>query len=239
MKRFTDSNKWRDLWFRRLTPHGKLAYMFLLDAVDNAGVWEPDFDLADFQIGEPLNWIAVQQEFGDRLHVLASGKWLLTRFIAFQFGELREDCKPHQQVVRLIEQHGIGELIKGYSKGIHAAKDKEKDKDKDKDQEKDTDKEKDKDSGESQFEAVWSAFPKKTGKKEARPQIVAAIKAKGFEPLLERVQAYAAAVARWPEADRCFVPDPVRWFKRGHYDDDPAAWERKAPNTGAKLTFMR
>ncbi len=90
----------------------------------------------------------------------------------------------------------------------------------------------------AQFERVWQVYPKKSGKKEARKEVLAAIKAKGFDALLAAVNAYAAAVALWAPADRQYVPDPVRWFKRGHYDDDPATWQR-GNSTGKQLPLMR
>jgi hypothetical protein len=228
MKRFTETEKWRDPWFRKLSPDAKLAFLFMLDNADNAGVWQPDYDMAEFQIGKPMAWPLVLEEIGQRVRLLASGKLLIVGFISYQFGTLRSECKPHQQVLRLISQHGIASLLKEYSKGTQAPQDQDKDKDKDQDQEKDQDKE-------SQFAQIWAAYPKKSGKQDARPQVFAAIKSKGFAELLEAVQAYAAAVAEWPEADRCYVPDPVRWFKRGHFDDDRATWKRK---TFSKLPEM-
>jgi uncharacterized protein YdaU (DUF1376 family) len=79
-------------------------------------------------------------------------------------------------------------------------------------------------------ESIWALYPKKTGKKAATREIITAIRAKGAARIRERVQAYAAAVAQWPEDERKFVPDPVRWFKRGNYDDDPQTWQRKSAN---------
>lgn len=89
------------------------------------------------------------------------------------------------------------------------------------------------DLGPTQFETVWALYPKKSGKREAQRHIEAAIKARGFEQIKSAVTAYAQAVARWPVDERKFIPDPVRWFKRGHYDDDPGTWARLAPGHAA------
>jgi len=78
----------------------------------------------------------------------------------------------------------------------------------------------------SDEESVWALYPKKKGKQEALPQIRKAIKAHGLTRILERTRAYRDAVSLWPEDERKFVPDPVRWFKRGQYDDDPETWKR-------------
>ena len=38
--------------------------------------------------------------------------------------------------------------------------------------------------------------------------------------------AYAAAVRRWPPAERDFVKGVLAWYRNGCYSDDPATWER-------------
>jgi len=51
MKRFTETEKWRDPWFRKLSAGAKLAFLYIIDNCDNAGVWTADKELADFSIG--------------------------------------------------------------------------------------------------------------------------------------------------------------------------------------------
>lgn len=135
-KRFTETEKWSDPWFRKLDHRVKIGYLYLLDRVDNSGVIDMDTELANFQIGIEIDWLMVSTQLGDRLEILPSGKWHLTRFVAFQFGELNPECKPHAQVIRLSGSHGI----KGYSKGMHTPQDKDKDKDKKQETDKDTEK---------------------------------------------------------------------------------------------------
>ncbi len=81
---------------------------------------------------------------------------------------------------------------------------------------------------ELEAESVWALYPKKKGKKDAMREILEAIRTVGIERIRERTQAFAAAVNQWPEEERKFVLDPVRWFKRGNYDDDPKTWLSKA-----------
>lgn len=139
-KRFTDSDKWKDKWFRALRPEWKLAYCYLLDNCDHAGVIEIDEDLANFQIGVAIDWEDFLDTCGDRTARLKSGKIWLTKFIDFQYGELSRECRAHSPVFQSIEKH---RLCIGYPKGIHTLKDK----DKDKDIVKDMDKAKDIESG--------------------------------------------------------------------------------------------
>jgi hypothetical protein len=89
-----------------------------------------------------------------------------------------------------------------------------------------------------QPEIIYQAYPLKVGKAKALVAIRKAIKS-GISPdsLLERTQAYAAAVSRWTPAQRYspegrdFVPHPASWFNAARYEDDPSTWERKAPVT--------
>lgn len=135
MKRFTETAKWDDPWWHALSPRNKLAWQYLCDKCDAVGVIDLNRALADFQIGDAVDWDAFIELSGARLRTLPNGKLWLTGFIAFQYGKLSTDCKAHRPVFSLIEKHGIGEWVsKGYPVGSepHKEKDKEKEKDKDK-----------------------------------------------------------------------------------------------------------
>lgn len=129
MKRFTETDKWKDPWFRRLDGRLKLLWMWLCDQCDHAGIIDPDMDLAAFQIGVVVTEMDLAA-FDGRLSKLQNGKWMLTKFIAFQYGELSVDCRAHGPVFKSLENNRVS---KGYAKGIHTLQDKDKDKDKDKD----------------------------------------------------------------------------------------------------------
>lgn len=73
----------------------------------------------------------------------------------------------------------------------------------------------------SKAELIYLAYPKRVGKKDALPAIEAAIKAIGFDELLEATKAFAAS----PKGRGKFVKDPVRWYRGGCYADDRSVWE--------------
>ncbi len=84
-------------------------------------------------------------------------------------------------------------------------------------------------------EAIYGIYPRKEGKKAAIKAIVKVLKA-GEVTELElqaTVSRYSAAVAKWPEQDRTFIPHPATWFNQGRYLDDPATWIRD-PDSAAK-----
>lgn len=218
MKRFTETDKWRDSWFRKLKPLSKLAFLYVVDNCDAAGVWDPDYELANFTIGEEINWVGLSDEFGGRLVKLKCGKWHLTRFVEFQYGDLVEECRPHAKVLQLLRAHGIP-----YKKGIERVSIPtgiRQDKD-------NTGQDKTPDLAIS-AEMVYAAYPRKEAKQDALKAISKAAVRCPLPRLLAATQAYAAAVAKWPIDDRQYVPHPASWFNGGRYDDDPANWERKS-----------
>lgn len=139
MKRFTETQKWEDPWFRRLSPEMKNLWQWLCDRCDNAGVIDPDLDLASFQIGYqyPMDTLSA---FGDRVCKLPCGKWFIPKFIEFQYGQLSADCKAHKPIFMSLQKHSINTLSIGYPKGIHTLQEKEKEKEEEKETEKDQEK---------------------------------------------------------------------------------------------------
>lgn len=104
MKRFTETQKWADPWFRKLKPEIKLLWQWILDNCDHAGVIDVDLELASFHIGYPYP-IDTLSELGDRVVKLECGKWHIPKFIPFQYGELSEDCKAHNPVFASLKKH--------------------------------------------------------------------------------------------------------------------------------------
>lgn len=133
-KRFTDTNKWKDSWFQDLPSKYKLFWIYLLDECDAAGVWKPNIRRATFQIGEPFEESELKRIFAERLTVTDTGYWFINKFIPFQYGELKDNCKPHLSVINILKNHSI----KGYTKGMHTLKDKEKDKDQEEEKDKES-----------------------------------------------------------------------------------------------------
>ena len=49
--------------------------------------------------------------------------------------------------------------------------------------------------------------------------------------LRQRTHRYAEIVARWPEGELQFVPNPLRWFTERRYEQDDRLWQR-TPKAG-------
>lgn len=141
-KRFTDNELWQKQWFMDLSPIEKVAFFYIKDACDCVGVWNPNFKLADFLIGEGVNWGELRKKLNGNVELLSDGKWFIIDFVRFQYGELTEKCKPHKKYIQVLKNHGLFErVLKGYTKGIDTLQEKEEEKELEKDKEKEEEKE--------------------------------------------------------------------------------------------------
>src|SRR4030095_15481634 len=132
MKRFTETTKWFDPWFVRLSARHKLLWLYICDYCDASGVIDFCEEIASLQIGAEVS----EKDFdvlGDRVLKLPSGKWLICKFLAFQYVTVNRKCPAHKPVLRLIEENGLNRLSNTLSNRVlDNLKEKEKDKDKDK-----------------------------------------------------------------------------------------------------------
>jgi len=132
-KRFTDSRKWNDPWFRKLPLQYKLFWYYLLDTCDHAGIYKVDIEHANFCIGKEVDLESILHLFNknkERITVISEEEWFISGFINFQYGELHENSKTHISVIAILKSKGV---YKGYTRGMDTTKDKDKVKDKDKD----------------------------------------------------------------------------------------------------------
>jgi uncharacterized phage protein (TIGR02220 family) len=113
MKRFTETTKWSDPWFRRLSERAKLLWGYLTDNCNAVGLIDLDFDAASFHIGGKVEEKHLT-ELGDRLQRLQGGKIFIPKFIPFQYGTLSDSCPAHKPVFRLIETHHLIHSELGY-----------------------------------------------------------------------------------------------------------------------------
>ena len=136
-KRFTDSTKWKKPWFRKLKPEYKVFWFYLLDQCCHAGIWEVDFELAEFFCGK-LDINEIKKVFSKQIKEFDQGKrWFIQDFIDFQYGELNDKVNAHKSAINRLKKYKLyknNKLLINSSKAVvSTVKDKDKDKDLDKD----------------------------------------------------------------------------------------------------------
>lgn len=144
MKRFTETNKWFDPWFRKLSYQAKLLWFYLVDHCDNIGLVEVDLLLVSSDCGTKIASEHLA-ELKDRVQVLDDGKIFLPKFIGFQYGTLSSNCVPHKKLIEAIRFHSLTQTFKGFlypssrvDNTLHSrAKEKEEEQEKDKEEEED------------------------------------------------------------------------------------------------------
>jgi hypothetical protein len=132
-KRFIDTSLWtQNKWFRKLKPKHKLFWVYLICNCDTVGVWEEDFELASYIIGEEFSKSEIDEIFAEKIKWFCGKKLWIVDFCNFQYGPLIEENKnnkPHQSYINLLKKHS---LWIEYEKSFKRLKDKDKEKDMDK-----------------------------------------------------------------------------------------------------------
>lgn len=148
-KRFTDSRKYQDPWFRHLNPRYKLIWDYVIHACDHAGIWKVDFDLASFCIGDTYTYEEVSTNLKDKVVMLSKNKWFIPKFIEFQYETLNPENRVHNSVINILTKSGVNKPLISTLQGC---KDYNKDKDKDK-------------YSETDIQTFFNYYLLKTGKK--------------------------------------------------------------------------
>lgn len=107
-KRFTDADKWEDEWFCEQTPAVKLFWIYLCDRCDQAGVWNVNWRLVSFHVGQGIQ-AEVEAAMEGRITAIAEGrKWFIPGFIRFQYPAGLSDKSPvHIRIRKALSAHGI------------------------------------------------------------------------------------------------------------------------------------
>ena len=131
-KRYTDTEKWKKQFLKRLSSKHKLFWQFINDDCDHSGVWYVDIEVASIRVGEKIDLPEALKAFNEdetRIVEIDNGKkWLILPFIPFQYGEvLSEKNRLHTSVSESLRKHGF-EYAKGLIRALYGPKVKVKDK---------------------------------------------------------------------------------------------------------------
>lgn len=107
-KRFTDSDKWKKIWFRKLSPAEKCFWNYLTDNCNHAGIWDVDFETAFHFIGQKLDESKIRLTFQKQFVEIDGGKrWFIIDFIEFQYGKLNPENKAHKNIIPLLNKYNL------------------------------------------------------------------------------------------------------------------------------------
>lgn len=109
--RFTNSEKWRNPWFRRLPSPAKLVWLYLNDECDHAGIWTADYEMAGL-LGLKFSRRDLDTWFTAKLIHLSTEKIFIPSFIDEQYfrglqGRFNPSNKAHGSIIAIFRAHGI------------------------------------------------------------------------------------------------------------------------------------
>lgn len=151
-KRFMTTELFEDAWFMDLPAKYKLFWIYLLTRCSNSGIWQVNWKLAQFYVGDNLEPVEVKRIFADRVKEFEDGKyWFIPKFIQFQYGERLSRTNPAtMKVIKALEDYKLFDFLpktkisEGASKHLQSSLQGAQDKEEDKEEEEDKDKAKDK-----------------------------------------------------------------------------------------------
>jgi len=114
-KRFTDSEKWQDVWFTELSNDNKIIWLYLLDTCDNAGIFKLNLKLLNFNCSTNITVEEFISIFKKRITQVNEECWLINKFCYYQYGAdflTSKNKAVEKAVIRLI-QLGVIKNIKG------------------------------------------------------------------------------------------------------------------------------
>jgi len=249
-KRFTETAKWVDPWFRQLTPNSKLLFLYILDSCNNAGFLEVDEEMILFQTGIPAKDFLGAKQGLIRGIMEIDGWFWVKNFLRHQKNDtLNPTNNAHKQIIALLldQSARFGEidefaeilerenlapkqpLNRGTGKGNGKGKGKGKEECVNKSVFT---------HAESDVRKIYAAYPKRVGGSKALAIIDAALNKVDADELLAKVTAYAGSVAG---TDPKFIPLPTTWFNQERWLDEVGEasvdWESYAEPD--KLKFMK
>lgn len=104
MKRFSETDKWRDPWFRSLSAPAKLVFLYVIDNCNNAGFLELDKELLVIFTKMKSEHLEGALEALKRGIIGASGWVWVRRFLRHQKNEdLNPENPAHKQIISLLK----------------------------------------------------------------------------------------------------------------------------------------
>jgi hypothetical protein len=116
-KRFTDTDKWKDVWYSNLSNDNKVIWSFILDTCDNAGIFKLNLKLINFNCSTNISVEEFLSIFSARITQIDSESWYINKFCSFQYGNNFLTSK-NKAVTSAVEKLLHHQLI-DYASGIY------------------------------------------------------------------------------------------------------------------------
>jgi hypothetical protein len=108
-KRFVDAEIWLKEWYQELNIKEKLLVKYLFDNCNNAGMWNCNYRMASFIIGDTISKEDIENiNKKNKLFIfIEDNKIFIPQFIEFQYGTLSEKFNPHKVVIEQLKKYDL------------------------------------------------------------------------------------------------------------------------------------
>lgn len=107
-RRNFDTEYFKKPFVRGLSGAHKLFYIYVISDSDHAGIWIPDFEIAQVYMGMKIDKEEVLKAFGNRIIQLSDGKWFFPEIIKKQYPNgLEGDNNAVKSAREKLEKYGI------------------------------------------------------------------------------------------------------------------------------------
>jgi hypothetical protein len=86
-KRFTDTEKWRKPWYRKLSSENKVLWQYFLDNCDHAGIIKLDADIIEMDTSIATSINKIEVDFKGKVFRVSEEHHFIPKFITFQYSE--------------------------------------------------------------------------------------------------------------------------------------------------------
>jgi hypothetical protein len=112
-KRFTDTEKWKKAFIKKLSPELKLLWFYILDDCDISGLWQVDIEVASIRIGIPIDINKAINEFEENIIIIDNGeKWFIPSFLEFQYGShLSKTNNVFRSIEKILNKYDLYQYL--------------------------------------------------------------------------------------------------------------------------------
>ena len=112
-KRFTDTEKWKKPFIKKLEAPYKLLWFYILDDCDISGLWQVDLEIAEIRIGHNINHEEALKVFENKIIVLDGGeRWFIPDFLEFQYGgQLSKNNNIFKSIEKILSKYDLYQYL--------------------------------------------------------------------------------------------------------------------------------
>ena len=111
-KRMIDTEIWKKEWFLKLSPKMKMFWIYLITNCNHAGIWEVNFTLAEFMVGDKLDSNEVKEILDGKIREIDNGeKWFIPSYVPFQYSS-NNLSNVMKSVMKILKKYGLDEEVK-------------------------------------------------------------------------------------------------------------------------------